>query len=93
MLRGTIRRLIADRGYGFISTEERKDLFFHRSELRGVEFASLREGQLVEFQVERRRDGRLQAVKVRLTQHEGEQHQAHLHPLREDTKINYGRKN
>ena len=36
----------------------RRDLFFHRNELEGVEFASLREGQEVEFEVGRGRDGR-----------------------------------
>ena len=51
MLKGTIRRLITDRGFGFIKTTEGKDLFFHRNEIEGVEFASLREGQEVEFEV------------------------------------------
>jgi len=44
MPKGTIRRLIADRGFGFVQTAEGKDLFFHRNQLQGVEFASLREG-------------------------------------------------
>ena len=50
MPKGTIRQLIADRGFGFIRTEQREDLFFHRSELQGMEFVSLREGQQVEFE-------------------------------------------
>ena len=72
MPKGTIKRLIADRGFGFIRTEERKDFFFHRSGLRGVEFASLIEGQEVEFEIGRGFGGRLQAVKVRLAQPNGE---------------------
>jgi len=69
MPKGTIRRLM-DRGYGFIKTEEKEDLFFHRNDLEGVEFDGLSEGQEVEFEMGQGRDGRPQAVKVRLTQPE-----------------------
>jgi CspA family cold shock protein len=68
MPKGMIRRLISDRGFGFIKTEEGKELFFHRNELQGVDFNSLREGQQVEFEVGQGRNGRLEAVKVRLVQ-------------------------
>ncbi len=50
MAKGTIRRLM-DRGYGFIKGEGEEDLFFHRNDLQGVEFDTLREGQEVEFTV------------------------------------------
>lgn len=46
-----------DRGYGFIATEEGKDVFFHRTALRDVDFDSLQEGQSVEFEVEQGRRG------------------------------------
>jgi CspA family cold shock protein len=72
MPKGTIK-LISDRGFGFIRTAEGKDLFFHRSELQGVDYSSLREGQQVEFEVGRGRDGRPQAVRVKLTQPKNEQ--------------------
>ena len=66
MSKGTIKRLM-DRGFGFIKTEEQEgDLFFHRNDIEGVEFASLREGQEGEFEKSQGRDGRQQAVKVRL---------------------------
>ncbi len=65
MLKGTVRRLM-DRGYGFIKGEGEEDLFFHRNDLVGVEFSSLREGQEVEFDKGQGRDGRPQAVKVKL---------------------------
>ena len=71
MPKGTIIRLM-DRGYGFIKTEQEEDLFFHRNDLEGVEFNSLNEGQEVEFEKGQGRDGRPQAVKVRLAQPEGE---------------------
>lgn len=50
MQEGTIARL-TDRGFGFISREgEEKDLFFHSSELKGVQFNELREGDHVTFE-------------------------------------------
>jgi len=72
MPKGTIRRLITDRGFGFIRTERGEDLFFHRNQLQGVEFASLREGQQVEYEVGKERNGRPEAVGVRLVQPKGE---------------------
>jgi CspA family cold shock protein len=69
MAKGTIKRLM-DRGFGFIQTAEGTDLFFHRNELEGVEFNSLSEGQEVEFEKSQGRDGRPQAVKVRLAEAE-----------------------
>ena len=71
MPKGTIRRLM-DRGYGFIKGEEEEDIFFHRNDIEGVEFTSLKEGQEVEFEKGQGRDGRSQAVKVRLAELQGE---------------------
>ena len=68
MPKGTIRRLIADRGFGFIKTEQEEDLFFHATEVQGVNFNSLIEGKEVEFEPGRGRDGRPQAVRVRLAE-------------------------
>lgn len=51
MATGTIKRL-TDRGFGFIAQEGiDKDLFFHSSELVGVEFNDLKEGDQVQFEV------------------------------------------
>jgi CspA family cold shock protein len=53
MQRGTIKKLVADKGFGFIASGERgKDLFFHVSALRDVTFEELQEGQSVEFESE-----------------------------------------
>ena len=71
MPKGTIIR-ITDRGFGFIKSEQEEGLFFHRNELQGVEFSSLKEGQEVEFEVGQGRTGRPEAVKVRLAQPKGE---------------------
>ncbi len=68
MPKGTIRKLVTDRGFGFIKTEQEEDAFFHRNDLEGVEFNSLREGQEVEFEKGQGRDGRPAAVKVKLAE-------------------------
>ena len=50
-MQGTIKKL-TDKNFGFISQEDsEKDLFFHASELEGVEFSDLREGDAVTFEV------------------------------------------
>ena len=67
MAKGTIRKLI-EGSYGFIKSEQEKDFFFHRTDLVGVEFYSLKEGQEVEFEESQGRDGRPKAVNVRLTE-------------------------
>ena len=46
MAEGTIKRL-TDKGFGFISTPGGTDMFFHMSNLDGVRFEELREGQKV----------------------------------------------
>ena len=48
MAEGTIKRL-TDRGFGFIDTGTDKDLFFHNSNLEGVSFEELQQGQRVSF--------------------------------------------
>ena len=77
MPKGTIKRLM-DRGFGFIKQEDETDLFFHRNELEGVEFNSLREGQEVEFEKGQGRDGRPCAVKVKLAGTENSQAEAEV---------------
>jgi CspA family cold shock protein len=53
---GRIRKLITERGYGFIEGEG-DDLFFHHSAIQGVAFEELREGQAVEYEVGQGRKG------------------------------------
>jgi CspA family cold shock protein len=52
-VQGTIKRILRDRGFGFIRTAEGTEVFFHRSALQGLNFDSLREGESVEFEVVR----------------------------------------
>jgi CspA family cold shock protein len=53
MPQGKIKRLVSDRGFGFIEGERGDDLFFHHSALEGVAIEGLHEGQLVEYKVGR----------------------------------------
>ena len=64
MAKGTIARLMRDRGYGFITTEEGKDVFFHQTALQGLSFDSLKEEQPLEFEVEEQSRGP-RAVNIR----------------------------
>jgi cold shock protein len=50
---GTIKRIVADRGFGFIVAEDEKEYFFHRSGLDpSLDFDRLVGGERVEFDVE-----------------------------------------
>lgn len=64
MPKGKVKKLLKDRGFGFIASEDGQELFFHRSGLAGVEFDSLREGQGVEFEIENAPKGP-RAVKIK----------------------------
>lgn len=48
---GTIKRLVRDKGFGFISVDSGAEYFFHRSACTGAAFDDLREGQSVTFDV------------------------------------------
>ena len=51
MPQGKIKRLVSDRGFGFIEGDRGNDLFFHHSALQGVTIEELNEGQVVEYGV------------------------------------------
>src|ERR1700741_4362878 len=48
---GTIKRLVRDRGFGFIRDDGGQEWFFHRSSVEGS-FDQLNEGQRVHFEEE-----------------------------------------
>ena len=52
MASGTIKKVMKDRGFGFIKTPDGKEVFFHRSECRIVDFDHLEQGQAVDFDEE-----------------------------------------
>lgn len=47
---GTIKKIHAEKSFGFILGEDGKDYFFHRSAVKNAEFASLEEGEEVTFE-------------------------------------------
>lgn len=48
MAEGKIKRL-TQKGFGFIDTGSGKDLFFHSSDVEGVSYEELQEGQRVSY--------------------------------------------
>ena len=61
---GTIKKIVADKNFGFISGDGLdKDLFFHANSLVGVQFSDLREGDTLTFETEESPKG-LNAINV-----------------------------
>lgn len=57
MATGTIKKVVADRGFGFI-TADAKDYFFHRNSLdSSLDFDRLNGGEKVEFEIEQTQKG------------------------------------
>ena len=56
-MQGTIKKVARARGFGFIHATDGLEVFFHRSSLQGLNFDDLREGDTVEFDVERTEKG------------------------------------
>ncbi len=55
MAQGTIKKLVSDRGFGFIVPEEAlpdgRDLFFHRADVQASGYDALREGEQVTYEL------------------------------------------
>lgn len=65
-MKGTVKKCIREKGFGFIAAENGKEIFFHRSSLDGVDFDNLDESASVEFDVEQSPKGE-RAANVRLS--------------------------
>jgi CspA family cold shock protein len=46
---GTIKRLVSDKGFGFVAASDGNEYFFHQSSVTDAQFDQLREGQAVTF--------------------------------------------
>ena len=65
MATGTIKKVVSDRGFGFITAEDEKEYFFHRDGLdSSLTFERLIGGEKVEFEIEQSPKGP-RASKVR----------------------------
>ncbi len=49
---GKIKKVVRERGFGFISDTDGREVFFHRNSLDGLNFEGIKEGQDVSFEVE-----------------------------------------
>ena len=63
-MQGTIKKIVRDRGFGFIHADDGREIFFHRNSLQQLDFDTLKEGEKVEFDVERTGKGP-RAINVR----------------------------
>ncbi|MCG8448772.1 MAG: cold shock domain-containing protein [Pirellulales bacterium] len=66
MPEGKIKKLLTDKGFGFIEGDQ-GDMFFHHSEVQGTTIEQLHEGQLVEYQIGQGKKGPC-AVSVQLAE-------------------------
>lgn len=62
---GKIKKLVRERGFGFISDADGTEVFFHKSSLLESQFDSLNENQEVEFETRKSPKG-ASAVNVRV---------------------------
>ena len=62
-VKGTVKWFNEAKGYGFLSQDEGEDIFVHYTAIQGDGFRTLKEGQEVEFNVDRGPKG-LQASNV-----------------------------
>ena len=47
--RGKIKKMVRDRGFGFIRGDDGKEVFFHRSGMNGADYDAVSEGDTVEY--------------------------------------------
>ena len=50
-MKGKVKNFNKEKGYGFIRTDEGKDIFFHYSELKMEGFKTVNPNQVVEFEI------------------------------------------
>ncbi|HPI68515.1 MAG TPA: cold shock domain-containing protein [Bacteroidales bacterium] len=65
-MKGTVKWYDRVKGYGFLQTEDNRDIFVHRSGLE-VSHIKLETGEAVEFEIEQREKGPV-AVRVKKTE-------------------------
>ena len=51
MATGTVKWFNSTKGYGFITTDDGKDVFVHYNDIEGEGYRMLNEGQAIEFEL------------------------------------------
>lgn len=49
---GKVKKLVAEKGFGFIQGNGKQDIFFHHSSVADKHFDDLVEGQMVEYTID-----------------------------------------
>jgi ribosomal subunit interface protein len=62
-IRGRVRRVFRDRGYGFAETEAYQEVYFHANSVHGIAFEALEVGMAVDLEIEAGEKG-LQASRI-----------------------------
>jgi CspA family cold shock protein len=70
MFTGTVKRIMREKGFGFISAADGREVFFHRSEVQNPGFDELQEGDHLEFEVTKGKKGP-QAIDIKKANQEG----------------------
>ncbi len=50
--KGRIKKMVRDRGFGFIRGDDGKEVFFHRSGMNGTDYDNISEGDTVEYVIQ-----------------------------------------
>ena len=53
MHKGKIKRIVLEKGFGFIADDDGTEVFFHKTSVQGTDFNSLVGNQQVEFEVKK----------------------------------------
>ncbi|MFH1640718.1 MAG: cold shock domain-containing protein [Candidatus Omnitrophota bacterium] len=62
---GKVKKVVSERGFGFISDTDGREVFFHQSSLIDAKILDIKEGQQVEFEIENSEKGP-RAINVRV---------------------------
>ena len=79
-MKGIIKTISKERGFGFIRNENDKDVFFHLSNLVNEKFQNLREGDNVEFKLENGTKG-VRAIDIWIVKDDDNNDESTMNPL------------
>lgn len=55
-MQGSVKKIVSEKGFGFIKPASGPDVFFHCSSLQGKKFEDLAEGDAVDFELDEKAD-------------------------------------